>query len=39
MTAEQAQLIFDSCLSLVIIAYVIGVGIGLVLKILKSAGQ
>jgi hypothetical protein len=37
MTPEDAQLIFESCLGLVLSCYMIGLGIGLVLRVIKSA--
>lgn len=37
MTPEDAQLIFDVCLALPIMCYGIGVGIGWIIKILRSA--
>lgn len=37
MTVEQVQFIFDSVFTLVLTCYVIGMGIGLIIKILKDA--
>jgi len=37
MTPEEAQAIFDGCLSLVVICYSVGLGIGLIIKIIRSA--
>lgn len=37
MTPEEAQLIFYSCAEVVIICYVLGMGMGLVIKLIKSA--
>lgn len=37
MTPEEAQLIFDGCLGLVVSCYAIGLGIGLIIRALRSA--
>lgn len=37
MTLEEAQVIFDACLSLPVICYAIAMGIGLILRVLRSA--
>jgi hypothetical protein len=37
MTPDQVQALYEGCLSLVLSCYVIGLGIGLVIKLLRSA--
>lgn len=37
MTPAEIQILFEGCMALVISCYLIGLGIGLVLKILRSA--
>lgn len=37
MTPEQAQFIFETCMEMVVICYVIGFGIGLIIKTIKAA--
>lgn len=37
MTPAEAQLIFDKCCEMVVICYMIGFGIGLIIKTIKAA--
>jgi hypothetical protein len=37
MTPEEAQLIFDKCFEIVLVCYMIGFGIGLIIKTIKAA--
>lgn len=39
MTPEEAQLIFEGCFALVASCYAIGLGVGLIIRLIRSAGE